>query len=78
MVTVRWDNGETDEAPTWQALLDHVRDTQWGTYDTEEDFRVDMAVRALRWSSTEIDHGGTPEHFFMELERARLVTIERD
>jgi len=77
MIVVRWDNGETDEAPTWQALLDHVRETQWHTSDTEIEFREEMARRALLWSGTVIEAAGAPAQFFRELERAKLIRIEQ-
>ena len=76
MIAIRWENGEIDRAATWQALLDHVRETQWRSYDTEAEFRSEMAHRALVWSGPEIDPGGTPEHFFNELERANLIRIK--
>lgn len=78
MIVIRWENDQTDEAPTWQVLLDNVRETQWQTYDTETEFREVMANRALMWSATVIDPGGRPAEFFRELERASLIRIERE
>jgi hypothetical protein len=36
-----------------------------------------LSVDALNWSGTRIDTTGTPARFFAELERARLIVIER-
>jgi hypothetical protein len=76
-VIVRWENDERDAGSTWQELLDHVRNTQWCPYETEAEFREDMARRAFNWSLTEIDTSGTAEEFFRELERARMIWIEQ-
>jgi hypothetical protein len=78
MVAIRWTNDDVDEAPTWQALLDLVRETQWHVYETELEFREAMAHRCEVWSGTAIDPGGTPEELFRELERARLIEIVAD
>ena len=78
MIVIRWDNDERDVGSTWQELLDLVRHTQWYTYESEAEFRADMARRAFNWSLTEIDTGGTAEEFFRELERARVIRIEQD
>jgi hypothetical protein len=78
VIVIRWENDERDVGSTWQELLDHVRDTQWYTYESEAEFRADMASRAFNWSLTEIDTGGTAEQFFRELKRARVIRIERD
>ena len=53
MIVIRWDNDERDVGSTWQELLDHVRNTQWYTYESEAEFRADMARRAFNWSLTE-------------------------
>ncbi len=78
MIVIRWDNDERDVGSTWQEVLDHVRETQWRTYESEAEFREEMAWRAFNWSLTEIETGGTAEEFFRELERARVVRIEQD
>jgi len=73
-VRVRWSNGHVDSATDWQELLDKVRLSQWATWD-EEDFRLVLGKRALRWSRTEIDTLADPERLFVELERAQLIEI---
>lgn len=78
MIVIRWENDERDVGSTWQEILDHVRDTQWYTYESEAEFRAVMAHRAFIWSLTEIETGGTAEEFFRELERARVIRIEQD
>jgi len=76
MHTIIWSNGHTDRAETWQGLMDLVRADQWREYD-EQTFRAEMAKRALIWNGTEIDMGAPPKRFFEELERAKLIQIER-
>lgn len=73
-VRVRWSNGHVDSAPDWQELLDKVRLSQWHAWD-EDDFRLVLGKRALRWSGTAIDSLADPERLFQELERASLVEI---
>lgn len=73
-VRVRWSNGHVDSASTWQGLLDKVRKSQWWAW-SEEEFRLVLAKRSLRWSATEIDIDGDAELLFRELERARLVEV---
>lgn len=75
--TVRWSNGQTDMAPTWEQLEAKVRETQWWAYEPDE-FRIAMAKRALRWSGVEIDITGTSEEFFAQLRRARLIEYVTD
>jgi hypothetical protein len=77
MHTITWSSGRVDQAPTWQAMLDLVRADQWAEYDSEDGFRAELAKRAYRWSTTAIDIGAPPRRFFLELERARLIIIER-
>lgn len=74
---VRWSNGQVDAAPTWQALLDRVRETQWHTW-TEEQFRLVLAKRAVRWSGYEIDIDASPRDLFLQLEEAGLVLVLAD
>lgn len=74
MIRIQWSNGTVDEAPDWQALLDHVRATQWRTYD-EPAFRQAMGLRAARWSGIKINVDGPPEYFFEELRYAKLIVI---
>ena len=77
MIAIRWENTQLDEAPTWQKLLDSVRDTQRQTYEAEAESREVMANRAQMRSSTVIDPGGGSAEFFSEFERAKLIRIER-
>ena len=76
-VRVRWSNGHVDSAPDWQDLLDKVRLSQWHAWD-EDEFRLVLGKRAMRWSGTSIDTLADPERLFVELERARLVEILAD
>lgn len=71
---IRWSNGSVSAAADWQSLLDAVRLQQWHTW-TEEEFRLVLAKRAMRWSGTDIDYAAEPEDLFMELHRARLVEV---
>lgn len=73
-VRVRWSNGHVDSAADWQELLDKVRLSQWH-YWTEEDFRLVLGKRAMRWSGTEIDATAEPHALFLDLERARLIEV---
>lgn len=77
MVIVEWSNGKVDHARTWEALETKVRNTQMREY-TEEEFRLAMETRALRWSKTEIDPWLPAGKFFTELERAHLLVIIDD
>lgn len=77
VVRVRWSNGHVDSAPTWEALLDKVRLSQWHSW-TEDEFRQVLGKRAMRWSSTPIVTAGSAEFFFTELQRALLVEILND
>lgn len=74
MHTITWSNGQVDRAPTWQALLDLVRASQWRDY-TEAEFRSAMALRAARWSGIKINVDGPPRLFFEELAYAKLIVI---
>lgn len=76
MHRVIWSNGKVDEARTWTGLLDQIREDQWRGY-TDWEFRAEMAKRAWRWSRTSIDMGASPRRFFHELERAKLIIIDR-
>jgi hypothetical protein len=77
MPTIRWSNGQEDKAATWDDLLDRVRRTQWHTM-TEDEFRAVLAVRALRWSKTEIDPTLPAQDLFYALEQAHLIEIITD
>ena len=77
MPTIRWSNGRSDFAPTWEGLEQKVRDDQWWDF-TPDEFRIAMQKRARLWSSTEISTVGTSEEFFAELARAKLIVIEPD
>ena len=76
MHTITWSNGSRDTARTWQALLDRIRRAQWIEME-EDEFRAEMGKRAWVWSETVIDIGASPRRFFEELERARMIQIER-
>lgn len=73
-VRVRWSNGHVDSAADWQELLDKVRLSQWHAW-SEDEFRLVLGKRALRWSGTVIDTLADPERLFAELERARLIEV---
>lgn len=75
MVSITWSNGHRDEAASWDALLDLVRDTQWRTY-SELGFRYEMQKRAYRWSGLTIDVDGSAQDLFVELQRAKLIVID--
>lgn len=77
MPIIRWSNGHEDKAPTWQALLDLVRDTQWHPM-SEDEFRDAMAKRAYRWSHARVDRTLPPVEFFAALADARLIEIIPD
>ena len=74
MPMVRWPDGSTLSAETWEEMLELLAGEQW-TPTSGARVRREMARRARRWSGTTIDTDGTPEHFFQELERAQLLTI---
>lgn len=76
-IAIRWSNGTTDMAATWEALEAKVRETQWWAYEPEE-FRLAMQKRAYRWSGVEIDITGTSEEFFAQLRRAHLIEYVTD
>lgn len=76
MHRIIWSNGKVDQASTWQGLLDRIRGDQWRGY-AEWEFRAEMAKRAWRWSHTSIDMGARPRRFFQDLERAKLIIIDR-
>ena len=74
MPAVRWSNDQVDEAPTWEALEDLVREDQWSVYEPDE-FRVEMQRRSAVWSGTQIATTGNSRSFFEELARAGLIEI---
>lgn len=75
MPKVRWSNGQADSAPTWEALEQIIRKSQW-TVRNSPDFRDEMAERAIRWSGRKIMTDCTAHEFFLELEYAKLIRIE--
>jgi len=77
MPNIRWSNGMIDKAPTWQAVLDRVRETQWVEIP-EDEFRAVLATRALRWSKTYVDPALTPRDLFYALADAKLIEILDD
>lgn len=74
MPTIRWSNGQTDKAATWQDLLDAVRESQWWAMP-EDEFRAVLASRAYRWSRTKIDRDAAPADLFAALAKAHLIEI---
>lgn len=77
MHAITWSNGHTDRARSWQGMMDKVRRAQHRDYD-EPSFRLEMAKRAWVWSETEVDALAEPEQFFVELQWARLIKIEKE
>lgn len=77
MPTIRWSNGQADRAATWEELEELIRVTQWWVLPQDE-FRVAMQKRAMRWSLTEIATYGDSQSFIEELHRAQLVEIIKD
>lgn len=74
-VGVKWPNGSKDTAETWEELEEGLRKKQWVEYTGQAAFRNELAVRALRWSRTEIETDGNSRDFFYELERAGMLTV---
>lgn len=70
---IKWPNGEIDHADTWEEIERRVQKVQWEDYDSQDEFREDMARRAMYWSGLEIDTFGTSEQFVWELERAQML-----
>lgn len=80
MHTISFSNGQVMQARTWKALAAKLwaEQIKWGhDLATEEEFRLAMAKRAYRWSGATIDLGARWAEFFRELERAKLLVIER-
>ena len=76
-VAVEWSDGRITSGATWIDLMEKVRGMQWRDLTVEE-FRLEMAKRALRWSRTEIDPWLTPRKFFQELQRAQMLIVVDD
>lgn len=74
MPTIRWSNGQTDTAETWEALLTLIGETQPEPMGDEQ-IREELAKRAWRWTLTNVDPSLPAALFFGELEHAKVIVI---
>lgn len=77
MVTVQWSDDSRTSAGTWEELTARVATIQWHVYTAEQMKHV-LAKRAYRWSGTPVDPSAGDREFWRQLEKAKLVIIEKD
>lgn len=72
-VTIIWPSGDTDTAPTFEALEDKLRHLGWNPVDPGE-FRDEMAWRARLWkgakAAADVQTTGSSEEFLNSLAAA--------
>lgn len=73
--TIVWPDGSRMSAETWEDLEHLVMKRQWDHYESVDEFRQDMAERAIAWSRVEVDTWGSSYMFFCELERAQMLIV---
>lgn len=78
MAKIKFPDGQTLEAPTWEELEDRLRLMQFEDYSDQTSFREAMQRRAEVWSDTEIMINGDSQDFMYELSRAQLLDVIPD
>lgn len=76
-VTITWPSGDTDTAPTFDALEDKLRHLGWNPSDPGE-FRDEMAWRARLWrgpKASDIQTHGSSEEFLNSLAASGCCTL---
>jgi hypothetical protein len=74
---IRWPNGSTTSAKTWDELLDVIGRMQWAPR-TGQMVRPVLARRAGVWSGRRVTSGGTAEEFCRRLAAAGLFEVIDD
>ena len=75
MIRLLWPNGEITSGETFDDVEIAVRLAQWTTYESRQEFRDELAARALTWSGGIINTRSTAEKFIRALHGAEMCFL---
>lgn len=80
MYSVRFPDNTRLSGSSWEEVEEGIRNLQFTSYGSQEEFRKDMALRAERWSGCEdeVMIDGSSYDFLCELERCELLYMSFD
>lgn len=77
MITVKWKDGRTTQAESWDGLTEALRRMRWNAdLETDSELRAEIARRAYVWSGALVNPALPADRFWTNIAATGLLELE--